>query len=72
MGREKKLALTNWLIVQATERSTKILDGATTADLAEIEQIVKERMVSLLNKVIGFLSVITFIPTPMCVCVYIC
>lgn len=32
---------------QSSERSTKILDsGATTADLSEIEQIVKERMVS--------------------------
>ncbi|CAL7943982.1 unnamed protein product [Xylocopa violacea] len=29
---------------RTSERSTKILDGATTADLAEIEQIVKERM----------------------------
>lgn len=30
-----------------SERTTKILDGgATTADLSEIEQIVKERMVS--------------------------
>ncbi|KOC61451.1 Triple functional domain protein [Habropoda laboriosa] len=29
---------------RASERSTKILDGATSADLAEIEQIVKERM----------------------------
>lgn len=29
-----------------SERTTKILDGgATTADLSEIEQIVKERMV---------------------------
>lgn len=37
------------LLTQTTERSTKILDGsaATTADLSEIEQIVKERMVSL-------------------------
>jgi len=34
---------------QSAERSTKILDGsaATTADLSEIEQIVKERMVNL-------------------------
>lgn len=31
---------------QSAERSAKILDGATTADLSEIEQIVKERMVS--------------------------
>nr|XP_033331721.1 triple functional domain protein isoform X4 [Megalopta genalis] len=29
---------------RASERSAKILDGATTVDLAEIEQIVKERM----------------------------
>nr|XP_050856802.1 kalirin isoform X4 [Vespula vulgaris] len=29
---------------RASECSSKILDGATTADLAEIEQIVKERM----------------------------
>ncbi|XP_060832863.1 triple functional domain protein isoform X3 [Bombus pascuorum] len=29
---------------RTSERSAKILDGATTADLAEIEQIVKERM----------------------------
>lgn len=29
---------------RTSERSTKILDGATTVDLAEIEQIVKERM----------------------------
>ncbi|XP_044587517.1 kalirin isoform X2 [Cotesia glomerata] len=29
---------------RTTERSIKSLDGATTADLAEIEQIVKERM----------------------------
>ncbi|XP_043287262.1 kalirin isoform X2 [Venturia canescens] len=29
---------------RTTERSIKTLDGATTADLAEIEQIVKERM----------------------------
>lgn len=37
----------NALFQQSAERTTKILDGATTADLSEIEQIVKERMVSL-------------------------
>lgn len=31
--------------MQNTERTIKSLDGATPADIAEIEQIVKERMV---------------------------
>jgi hypothetical protein len=36
-----------------SEHTTKILDGgATTADLSEIEQIVKERMVSPFSQII--------------------